>query len=81
MIGEKKPSKLDAEATLVGCISSNDLLVRQDGFSADLKGKKMAAIADGDGAAIDFKQMLLIAAGRSARRKKKTSTICETPPP
>ncbi|KAL6004163.1 hypothetical protein ACLOJK_004710 [Asimina triloba] len=47
---------------LIRCVNSNDLLVGRDGFSPDLKRKKMATIADGDGPAVDFKQMLSIAA-------------------
>ncbi|KAL6001354.1 hypothetical protein ACLOJK_007088 [Asimina triloba] len=75
MLGEKKPLELDVEAALVGCIGSNGLLVGRDGFSPDLKRKKMATIADGDVAAVHFKQMLSISAGQSARRKKKAPTI------
>ncbi|KAL5975552.1 hypothetical protein ACLOJK_019876 [Asimina triloba] len=65
----------NAMAALVGCVGSNGLLVGRDEFSPDLKQKKMATIVDGDGAVVDFKQMLSIAASRSVWRKKKTPTI------
>ncbi|KAL6004161.1 hypothetical protein ACLOJK_004708 [Asimina triloba] len=47
----------NAMATLIRCISSNGLLVKRDGFLPDLEQKKMVAIANQDGAAVDFKQM------------------------
>ncbi|KAL5979278.1 hypothetical protein ACLOJK_019176 [Asimina triloba] len=39
------------------------------------KRKKMAAIVDRDGAAVNFKQMLSITASRLARREKMMPTI------